>query len=324
MNPAMNPTVRMRAVRARGYGGPEVLEAVTVPVPEPGPGQIRIRVLAAAVNPVDLATRSGALVEAGLMAPRAHTGIGWDVAGLVDLPGPGVTAFAPGARVIGLRDLLDTSSGGYAEYLVLDATALAPMPEGADAVAAATLPLNGLTAVQALDLLEPAPGGTLLVTGAAGAVGGFAVELAVRRGLRVLAQTGSAADERFVRDLGAEWTVDRHGPDLAAQVRGLVPGGVDAALDTAGLGVRAQAAVRNRGGYVTVVGGSVPPPLRGIRVHQQWISADGVALGELAAMGLSLRVADVLPLARAAEAHRRLAAGGLRGRLVLVTSDHAA
>lgn len=324
MNPATNSREKMRAVRAHGYGGPEVLEAVTVPIPEPGPGQIRIRVLAATVNPVDLATRSGALVEAGLMAPREHTGIGWDVAGLVDRLGPGVTAFAPGRRVIGLRDLLDTSSGGYAEYLVLDATAVAPMPEGLDAVAAATLPLNGLTAVQALDLLDLAPGGTLLVTGAAGAVGGFAVELALRRGLHVVAQTGSPADERFVRDLGAAWTVGRKSPDLAAEVRSLVPGGVDGALDTAGLGVRAQAAVRGRGSYVTVVGGTAPPPLRGIRVHQQWIGADGVALAELAAAGLSLRVADVLPLERAAEAHRRLAAGGIRGRLVLAVSGDEA
>lgn len=308
---------KMRAVVARGCGGPEVLEVVTVPLPEPGPGQVRIRVEAATVNPVDLATRSGALVEAGLMAAREHTGIGWDVAGVVDRLGAGVAAFAPGQRVIGLRDLLDVSLGAYAEYLILDATAVAPAPPGVSAAAAATLPLNGLTALQALNLLDLAAGDTVLVTGATGAVGGFAVELAGRRGLRVVAQAG-AADEEFARSLGAHWIVGRDASDLAADVRRLVPGGVDGALDTAGLGIRALAAVRSRGAYATVVGGSAPLPLRGIRVHQQWISADGAALAELAAMDLTLRVAEILPLELAAEAHDRLAAGGIRGRLVLV------
>ncbi|MEV7794142.1 NADP-dependent oxidoreductase [Streptomyces sp. NPDC087512] len=313
---------QMRAVVARGYGGPGKLALVTVPLPEPGPGQVRIRVEAATVNPVDLVTRSGALVEAGLMAAREHTGIGWDVAGTVDRLGAGVTAFVPGQRVIGLRDLLDVSLGAYCEYLVLDAPAVAPAPPGVSAAAAATLPLNGLTALQALDLLGLSAGDTVLVTGAAGAVGGFAVELAARRGLRVVAQVG-AADEEFARSLGAAWIVGRDASDLAAEVRHQVPGGVDGALDTAGLGVRALAAVRTRGAYVTVVGGSAPLPLRGIRVHQQWISSDGAALAELAGMDLTLRVADVLPLERAAEAHERLAAGGMRGRLVLVPSAGA-
>ncbi|MFF8881959.1 NADP-dependent oxidoreductase [Streptomyces flaveolus] len=313
----MSAEEKMRAVVARGYGGPEVLETVMLPLPEPGPGQVRIRVEAATVNPVDLVTRSGALVEAGLMAARECTGIGWDVAGVVDRLGAGVTAFVPGQRVIGLRDLLDVSLGAYAEYLVLDATAVAPAPPDATAAAAATLPLNGLTALQSLDLLGLVAGDTVLVTGATGAVGGFAVDLAVRRGLRVVAQAG-AADEEFVRDLGAEWVVGRDASDLASDVRRLVPGGADGALDTAGHGIRALAAVRTKGAFATVVGGSAPLPLRGIRVHQQWISADGAALAELAAMGLTLRVADTLPLERAPEAHDRLAAGGMRGRLVLV------
>ncbi|QNS07622.1 NADP-dependent oxidoreductase [Streptomyces xanthii] len=319
----MNAEEQTRAVVAEGYGGVDVLREVTVPVPEPGPGQVRIRVEAATVNPVDLATRSGALVEAGLMAARARTGLGWDVAGVVDRIGAGVRAFETGQRVIGLRDLLDVSLGAYAGHLVLDAGAVAPAPPGVDAVAAATLPLNGLTALQALNLLGLSAGDTLLVTGAAGAVGGFAVELAARRGLRVVAQAG-ATDEEFVRGAGAEWTVDRAAEDLATEVRRLVPGGVDAALDAAGSGVRAHAAVRTGGAHVTVVGGAVPLPLRGIRVHRQWISADGAALAELAALKLTLRVADVLPLERAAEAHRRVAEGGLRGRLVLVPSPGAA
>ncbi|MGW4893208.1 NADP-dependent oxidoreductase [Kitasatospora sp. NPDC004240] len=312
----------MRAVVVRRFAGPDALEVVDVPVPEAGPGQVRIRVEAAGVNPVDLVTRAGVLAGAGLMPPREVVGIGWDVAGVVDRVGPGVSGFAPGERVVGLRDLLDVPLGAYAEYLVLDATALAPAPEGVSSTEAATLPLNGLTALQALDLLDLPPGATLLVTGAAGGVGGFAVELAALRGLRVVATAG-AADEPAVRALGAEWFVPRDAgaDDLAAAVRALVPGGVDGALDAAVLGVAALGAVRTRGAFVAVTGGA-PAGLRGIRVSTVWIAADGAALAGLSALAaegrLTLRVAGTLPLERAAEAHRRLEKGGLRGRLVLL------
>ncbi|MFF8770524.1 alcohol dehydrogenase catalytic domain-containing protein [Kitasatospora sp. NPDC015120] len=311
----------MRAVVVRRFGGPEVLELAEVAVPEPGPGQVRVRVAAAAVNPVDAVTRSGVLTEAGLMAPRETVGIGWDVAGTVERLGPGVTGFAVGDEVIGLRDRLDVPLGSYADALVLDATALAPAPPGVTAVEAATLPLNGLTALQALDLLDLPAGATLLVTGAAGAVGGFAVQLAARRGLRVVALAGEQ-DAAPLRELGAEWHVPRDAPDPAAEVRALVPGGVDGALDAALLGVTALGAVRNRGSFVAVAAGAAPLGLRGIRVAHVWVTADGAALAGLAALAarreLALRVADTLPLERAAAAHRRLVRGGLRGRLVLV------
>ncbi|MBD0672953.1 NADP-dependent oxidoreductase [Streptomyces sp. CBMA156] len=310
----------MRAVVVREFGGPEVMELVEVPLPQPGRGQVRVRVAAAAVNPVDAVTRSGLLAGAGLMAPRAVTGLGWDVAGTVEAVGPGVTELAPGQRVVGLHDRLDTDLGTYAEHVVLDAGTLAPAPAGAGFAQAATLPLNGLTADQALDLLGLPAGSTVLVTGAAGAVGGFVVELAALRGLRVVALAGPD-DEQLVRGLGAEWFVPRTAPDLAAAVRELVPGGVDGAVDAALLGVRALGAVRGRGAFVAVAAGSAPPALRGIRVTNVWITADGPALTRLSALAadgrLTLRVADTLPLEQAADAHRRQEAGGLRGRLVL-------
>jgi NADPH2:quinone reductase len=255
----------------------------------------------------------------GWWPPRDVHGIGWDVAGVVDEIGPGVAAFSSGDQVIGLSDHLDVSIGTHAEYVVLDADALAPAPPGVSAAAAATLPLNGLTAAQALDWFALEPGQSLLVTGAAGGLGGFAVELAALRGLRVVA-TASDRDEEEVRAFGAEWFVPRSA-DLAAEVRRLVPGGVDAALDAAVIGVRALDAVRNRGAFLAVVAGAAPYPLRGTRVGTVWIRADGAALAGLASLAergrLRLRVADVLPLAEAAHAHERLEKGGLRGRLVL-------
>ncbi|MBB4892420.1 NADPH:quinone reductase-like Zn-dependent oxidoreductase [Streptomyces olivoverticillatus] len=310
----------MRAVVVRSFGGPEALETVEVPVPTTGAGQVRIRVEAAAVNPVDAVTRSGQLAAAGLMAPRDVTGIGWDVAGVVDKAGAGVTAFVPGDRVTGLRDRLDVSLGTYAEYVVLDAAAVAPAPSGVLPAEAATLPLGGLTALQALDALALEPGSTLLVTGAAGAVGGFTVELAAQRGIHVVASAGTG-DEDFVRTVGARWFVPRS-DGLADRVRELVPQGVDAVADAAVTGVRALGAVRNRGAFVSVVAGAAPFPLRGISVTEHWVAADGAGLARLSDLAgsgrLTLRVADTMPLAEAARAHRRLAEGGMRGRLVLV------
>ncbi|MFF2023503.1 NADP-dependent oxidoreductase [Streptomyces sp. NPDC058171] len=305
----------MRTVIIRSFGGPDVLEVAEVPAPEPGPGQIRIRVAAAAVNPVDLQTRSGALTAAGLLPERAAIGLGWDVSGTVDALGPDVVDFRPGDAVMGLSDRLSLPSKAQAEYVVLDTDAVAAVPTGTDLVAAATLPLGGLTAVQALDIAGAKPGDTLLVTGAAGAVGGYTVQLAARAGLRVVA-VASAGDEELLRDLGTEFFVPRTA-DLPAAVRALVPGGVHAAVDAASVGTLALDAVRG-GGSLVSVRGNAPTPLRGIRVGNVWIRADGPRLAEVAAAGLRPRIADVLPLDEVAEAHRRLEAGGLRGRLVLV------
>ena len=308
----------MRAVVVRSFGGPEVLEIAQVPVPAPGRGQVRIRVAAAAVNPVDGATRDGYLST--FSTEREVTGIGWDVAGVIDEVGPGVTAFRPGDRVIGLSDLVDKPLGTYADHAVLDADTVAIAPESATLEAASTLPLNGLTALQALDLLDLRPQGTLLVTGAAGGLGGFVTELAASRDIHVVATAG-AADEELVRSLGARSFVPR-GVELAPAVRALVPGGVDAVIDPALLGIAAHGALRGGGTFIAVIAPATPPPLRGTSVRNVWIRADDPRLAELSALvdkgALTLRVADSYPLDRVADAHRRFAAGGLRGRLVLV------
>jgi NADPH:quinone reductase-like Zn-dependent oxidoreductase len=306
----------MQAVVVREFGGPEALRTVEVPAPEPGPGQVLITIAAAAVNPVDVFTRSGGFPA---LADLGHDiGIGWDLAGVIAEVGPEATSFAVGDAVIGMRAGVTQPTGSYAEQIVLDAASIAPAPQGVDLTAAATIALNGLTAVQTLDLLAAPAGSTVLITGAAGAVGGYLVELAASRGLRVVA-TAAAGDEQTVRDWGAEAFIPRTS-DLAGEVRGLFPGGVDAVLDAALLRTPALAAVRDNGAYLSLAG-EAPLGPRGIRVASVLVHDDGNtlrALSTLAARGrLTLRVAEALPLSDAVKAHELLAEGGLRGRLVL-------
>ncbi|MFJ6899524.1 NADP-dependent oxidoreductase [Streptomyces hokutonensis] len=295
----------MRAAVVTTFGGPEAVRVVETEIPEPGAGQVRIKVAAASLNPVDAGVRAGAFGGAG-----ERLGLGWDVAGTVDATGV-AGPWQVGDEVVALHYGAVKPLGTHAEYVVVDADAVAKAPEGVDAVHAATLPLNALTAVQALDLLELTPGQTLLVTGAAGAVGGFAVQLAAQRGVLVTG-LARAGDEEFVRALGAaEFTSE-----------GVSAGSVDAVLDAAVLGERALAWVRDGGAFAGVIPQAAPAPERGVRTGAVEVSADGARLAELVALVekdvLTLRVADTYPLADAAEAHARLAEGGVRGRLVLV------
>lgn len=305
----------MRALIARS-GNIDIAE---VPVPEAGPGQVRIKVAAATVQPVDLPTIAGALPDYGLTRKLDGYALGFDVAGSVDQVGAGV-GLAVGDQVIGLSDRLEAPLRTQADFVVLEAGEVARAPIGVSAAEAATLPLNTLTAWQALDLAGLAAGQTLLVTGAAGGVGGYLVELAAVRGLRVVAVAG-AADEELVRGFGAEWFIPREA-DLPASVRALVPGGVDGAVDAAILGHAAFDAVRGLGVFVHVVAGVSIPRLRGIRVETVLVRSDAAQLAEVARLveagRLTVRVAATYPLEQAAEAQARLAAGGLRGRLVLV------
>jgi len=298
----------MRAVVIPSIGGPEVLRVIETERPEPGPGRLRIKVVAAALNPVDAASREGVF---GPVPEGGYVGTGWDVAGTVDAVGPGAEAFAPGDRVVGLSHGWEPLKT-HAEYVVLDGSAVAPAPTTVDLTHASTLPLNALTADQGLALLGLAAGDTLLVTGAAGAVGGYAVQLAKEAGLTVTA-LASAADEELVRAFGADRFVARDGGGNLAPVDGV--------LDAAVIGAAALAYVRDGGAYAGVIPNTVPPAERGVRVEVVEVKADGARLAELAALVdrgvLTTRVAETYPLERAAQAHARLAKGGVRGRLVL-------
>ncbi len=221
-----------RAVRLASFGGPDVLEIHEVPVPRAGRGQIRVRVTAAGLNPMDWFMTSDAATAArfGLSLPA---GFGTDYAGVVDQVGGGVTGFAVGDRVYG-----GALSRAVADFVVVDAAGTIAQggvahhtPDGIDDRTAATLTIAGCTAVAALAVVKPGPGDTMLIGGAAGGVGVFAVQLARLAGARVIG-TGSATSSDFLRSLGAEPVA--YGDGLAERVRDLVPDGVTAAIDLYG------------------------------------------------------------------------------------------
>jgi NADPH:quinone reductase-like Zn-dependent oxidoreductase len=299
----------MRAVRYSQFGGPEVLHVADVPVPDPGPGQVRVRVAASVVHPVDLMIRSGGF-PAPLPTVLPYTP-GWDVAGTVDAVGPSAGEFAAGDEVIGFTPWLRTTAGAHAEYVVLDASWLTSAPAGVPATEAATLPVNGLAAAQALDLLALPAGSTVLVTGAAGQVGGFFLALARAAGLQA---TGIAGDDdrEFVESLGATFLSRSEEP----------AGTFDAVVDLALAGPSLLDLVRDGGGWVAASPPLRPEPVRGIRTFAMEVLPDGSRLAELVKLvtagELPHRVAGVYPFAAAAAAHERLAAGGVRGGVVIV------
>lgn len=310
----------MRVVGVVEFGGPEALQVVEMPEPHAGPGQVRVRVKAAAVNPTDTYTRNGGRAEMLKKDPPPYVP-GMDVAGVVDEIGEGTeTDLRVGDDVMAIV-LPSGSHGGYSEMLALPARSVARMPAGASHAEACTLPMNGLTARLSLDLLALAPGDTLAVTGAAGAYGGYMVQLAKADGLRVIADA-SERDEALVRSLGADDIV-RRGDDVAERIRALVPGGVDGLADGSVQGELLLAAVRD-GGKVATVRGWAADAERGIRVLPTWVRDYVLEREKLDRLrqqvedgAVTLRVARAFPAAEAAETHRLLQAGGTRGRLVI-------
>jgi len=301
-------TSTFRTAVVRTPGGPDSIEIIDVPVLEPGPGQVRVEVAAASVNPVDLAVAGGVFHSMGLVNQPEHTGLGWDFAGTVVALGPGID-LAVGTRVAGLVDGFDRNFGTYAEQLIVPAADLAVVPDGLDLVAASTVPLNGLAAAQIVNLLGDAPanGNQLLVTGAAGAVGGYVTSLAQDRGWHVTG-LARAADEDFIRGLGGDFTTE-------AQP------GWDAVADGAALQERGLALVRDGGTFVGVRPGAEPATEREITVIAVAAHPDGARLADLLARTASgelpARVHAVVPLEQVADVHRALAKGGVRGRYVL-------
>lgn len=299
----------MRAVSYAAFGGPEVLHVATdLPTPEPGPGQVRIRVAASVLHPVDL------MVRAGRFPAPLPTGLpytpGWDVAGTIDAVGTSAPHHTIGDNVIGFSHWLRTTVGTHAEYVTLDAEGLTTAPQGTPATAAAALPTNGLTARQALDLLALPAGSTVLVTGAAGQVGGFTLALARLAGLHATG-LARATDREFIQSQGARFLTH---PTAT-------PGGFDAVIDLAVIGASLMDLIRDGGGYVAASPPLRPEPTRGIRTHALEVTPDHARLSDLVKLvesgDLPLRVAEQYTFADAAAAHHRLEQGGVRGAIVI-------
>ena len=303
----------MRAVAVTALGGPEVLQVVEQPDPVPAPGQVLVRVRAVCVNPADIAARVGQIPGGPVPPPFL---LGWDMAGEVMEVGADVIGLGVGDSVIGMIPwyLTRGTVGGYAQLVAADAEWLVPVPADLDPVVAATVPLNALTARRALEVMALSDPITILVTGASGGVGGFAAQLAVRAGHRVVA-SATYDDEEWVRGLGVDTVIPRSA-DLASV------GPVPAVLDAVPVGESASAAVADGGVLVTTRPTPPVDPVRGVRHDVVMVRLDRPALRELVealAKGqLRTRVAATLPLAEAAQAHRRFQAGGLRGKIVLV------
>lgn len=303
------------------FGGPEVLGMVEVPRREPGPRQARVSVRAFSVNPTDTLFREGLTRVSSDGSVTWPAVPGWDLSGVVESTGSR-SRWSAGDRVTGLVfPGPATAPGAYASEVIVDDDSLVRMPKGSSYAEASTLLMNGLTAMHGLDLLDLPPGSTIGITGAAGAVGGYAVGLARRRGLRVVGDA-SASDEKWVLSAGADVVVPRGG-DIVQSFVEAAGGQLDGVLDAALIGPSIADAVKDGAG-LAVVRPVEWQPARGIARHDVRFPVylrDAAKLGALRDLVerevLELRVAQVLGADETSEAHRRLAAGGLRGRLVI-------
>ncbi|AOX66854.1 alcohol dehydrogenase [Curtobacterium sp. BH-2-1-1] len=308
----------MKVVGVEQFGGPEALAVHEVPEPHAGAGSVRIRVQAFAVNPTDTGVRAGQRDSSQASAPYVP---GMDAAGVIDEVGPDVSGWEVGDEVMAIALPLSAHGGAYVEELVAPVGSFTRIPRGTSLPLASTVPMNGLTALQILSRAGLVPGQTLAVTGAAGLLGNYVVQLGVAAGLTVIADA-APADEALVRSLGPSHIVAR-GDGFAAAVRALVPDGVDALADAAVQRTSVVDAVRDGGVFLDVRGWE-GNGARGIRFEQIAVFAEYRSFEKLDQLRHAVesgtvtpRVAEVVPASRAAEAHSRLEAGGTRGRFVL-------
>ncbi|MEU2851815.1 NADP-dependent oxidoreductase [Streptomyces syringium] len=300
----------MRAIQIDRFGTPDVLGIADVPEPEPGAGEVLIRTVATSINPVDDKTREGAIGEG---TPPLPMTLGWDLAGIV-VDG-GTSGLRAGERVIAMSHQLNSGRGTWADLVTLPAQAVATAPRSVSLVEAATLPLPGLTAWQTLDWLAVEAGERLLIAGAAGAVGGLALQIARARGAKVDALVSRDVQVAFARDNGADFvTTDR---------RALEERTYDAVFDTFGAFV--TKAVTDGGRYASIATQAGPVPdlsSRGVRTTVNQVREDGTGLHELTKLvdsgSLQLRVHSTFGLQEIQAAHERFLQGSLTGKITVV------
>lgn len=302
----------MKAIRIHEFGEPEVMKYEDIPEPQPGPGEIRIKVFAAGVNPIDWKIRRGLL--GSLPLPMI---MGLDVAGTVDMVGQGEVSFKPGEEVFAKVSM---GQGGYAEYTVTSSTAVARKPGSVGFAESAAIPTAGLTAWQSLfDLAELKRGQSVLIHGASGGVGTFAVQLAKWAGAYVIG-TASEKNMEFLKSIGADEVIDYKNQRFEDVVSN-----VDVVLDTIGGDTFERSwGVLKPGGFLVTTVASIPagePEKRGVRAERVMSHSDGAELADIAAIiddqQIKPIVTTVLPMEDAQKAHEMSETQHTRGKIVL-------
>lgn len=301
----------MKAIRIHEFGGPEVLRYEDIPESQPGPGEVRIRVIAAGVNPIDWKIRRGYME-----LPLPMT-MGSDVAGVVDAIGQGVDSFQPEDEVFGKAS---AGQGGYAEYTVVNSTQIAQKPKSIGFIESAAIPTAGLAAWQSLfDIAGLEHGQTVLIHGAAGGVGSFAVQFAKWKGAYVIG-TASSKNAEFLKGIGCDEVIDYRNQQFEEIVSNL-----DVVLDTIGGDTLERSwGVLKPGGFLVTTVASIPegtPQKHGVRAERLMTQADGKELAQIAAIiderKIKPIVTTVLPLSDAQKAHEMSESGHTRGKIVL-------
>ncbi|WP_308799973.1 NADP-dependent oxidoreductase [Agromyces silvae] len=305
------------------------MRVLELPEPHASAGEVRIKVAAAPVHPADINIRSGISAK---YSPETNPVsdvyvVGWEVAGTIDEIGEGVRPeLTVGTEVVAITEPIK-NLGGQAEYVLVPAESVVPAPKGIDLTTASTLLMASLTARMAVDALALSPGATVAVTGSAGGIGGYAIQLAKAAGLTVIADAEDK-DRDLVASFGPDIVLPRGG-GFAAGVRELYPDGVAGAIDAGSVGDAVAAAVRD-GGSISAVKGFTGDTARGVRwvpvfVYDQMRNTAALTrLRDLAEFGvLTPRVAGTFPPEHVAEAHRLIEEGGVRGRPVLVFEKHS-
>jgi len=312
----------MRAIAEKKIGGPIAL--MDLPTPGIGAGEVLIRVRAAGVNPFDWKVADGELEDE--LEHRFPLILGFDAAGVIERVGADVTELAEGDEVYGYLFKPVIGGGAYAEYVSAPATIVAKKPESLRLTEAAALPMPGLTAMDLVEAVDPKEGEIVLIVGATGGVGSYAVQLATRRGARVIA-TARQANEAFARELGATETVDHTGKDIADAVRMTHPGGIEAIIDVVSkrdlLG-RMAGLLKEGGRLASSVYAADVESLaqRGIKATNVGAQPDARRLEELSRMvdagELTVRLERTFPLERAPQALEESRTRHVRGKIVLL------
>jgi NADPH:quinone reductase-like Zn-dependent oxidoreductase len=312
----------MRTIAEKKFGGPIAL--MDLPTPEIGAAEVLVRVRAAGVNPFDWKVADGELKDD--LEHRFPLILGFDAAGVVERVGADVTELAEGDEVYGYLFKPAIGGGAYAEYVTAPAAIVAKKPASVRFTEAAALPMPGLTAMALVDAVDPKEGETVLIVGATGGVGSYAIQLATRRGARVIA-TARQANEAFARELGATETVDHTRRDLLNAVRMTHPRGIDAIIDVVSerdVLSRIAGLLKDGGRLASSVYAADVESLaqRGIKETNVGVHPDARQLEELSRMvdagELTVRLERTLPLERAPEALDESRTGHVRGKIVLL------